>query len=1374
MSVEHAALADHGSAALATPGTGTVVTFYSFKGGTGRTMALANLGWILASQGLRVLVVDWDLEAPGLHRYYHPLLVDPELHGTDGLIDMLRAYVDEALPGPDRRGPGPDPREWLSAPGRLEQYLCGLALDLPDGGKLDLMPAGRQNAAYSAAVTSFNWRSFYTRADIRGAEFLYALREQWTGNYDYVLIDSRTGVSDTSGICTVLMPDTVVDCFTLGAQSIRGGVDAARAIVDADEREIRVLPVPMRVEDAERAGLAAGRDLAHDAFDPYLERWLSPERRAGYWRDVEVPYKPFYAYEEVPATIVDRPQQGRSLLAAFERLAAWLTDGRVSALRPLPDLARRRLYAAYLRTGRTRSRQVHVSYAPKDRVWAEWISETLRGFGYLVSLHSAAVPLDPGPVHAAALPETAGPLDGDGRLLALLTPEYTALPRAREIWRRLTGQAPVGDSGGLLAVRIGGAEGMEPPQFAGHRALDLALGSAEQAEAQLFELIGPAPGAGRWMETAGTGETTVPHPARFPDGRPPVQELPPRLPTFTGRMRLLEAVRDGFTADSDAAPVQVLYGIGGVGKSQAAIEYAHRFAAGYDVLWWVPAQQPAVIPQKLAELAPGLGLETDGDVTRTARAVLDALASGRPYHRWLLLFDNAEDPELLDPWLPAAGPGGHVLVTSRDRRWARRPGRTEVEVFDRAESVELVRHFNSGVERADAERIAELLGDLPLAVGQAAAWLQETPMPAATYADLLDETLTDILDRSVRGTPVAVAAEEEADDGGGPAGRGAAAEGLNATATAATWRIAGSDLRRINAPAARLLEVCGFLGPEAIPIPILYSPPVIEAIGLPPGTSDHRLEVGEILRTCNQFNLARYDHTAGTLVVHRIVQALLREQVGEADRARVRGAAHRALALADPGDPDTPHQWPRYAELLPHLWPSGAADSTDPAVRQWIVNSVRYLWRRSLHDAGRELAEGVLARWREAGPQGTEADVKVQLLRVQLGNIQRSLGLVREAYETDRDAFDRLTELVGRDHPDTFPAATSLGGDLRHLGRYQEARELDEVTLAAARRVLGSDHRRTLMVENNLAVSIMLVGDLGEALARHEVLYHRKLELFGRRSPFTVLDGLLRGHLLREVGRPAEALSRLDKTVRRSRDVFGEHHDETLLARRYRSATLRRLGRLPEALVEAEDVHRQLYGRYGLDHPGTAGVAGTLAAVLGALGDGGQAVVLADESYRYHRDHLGEGHPMERLAAGNLAVALRRAGRSEEARSMAGEVADDLLRLLGDRHPWVAVARFNRANDSAREGAYGEAVTLTTAAVRTLGGRLGQDHPDTLAASANLALALTALGDPEGAVLGARTLSRARAVPYLGENHPLTESIRVKEWLDTSIELPPA
>ncbi|WP_395294769.1 FxSxx-COOH system tetratricopeptide repeat protein [Kitasatospora hibisci] len=1345
MTADQVALAD-GSAALSAPGTGSVVTFYSYKGGTGRTMALANLGWILASQGLKVLVVDWDLEAPGLHRYYHPLLIDPELHATDGLIDLLRAYVDQALPGPGDAA-ATAPAQWLAEPGRMDRYLCGLALDLPAGGRLDLMPAGRQNAAYSAAVTSFNWRSFYTRADVRGAEFLLALRERWTGSYDYVLIDSRTGVSDTSGICTVLMPDTVVDCFTLGAQSIRGGVDAARAIVDADEREIRVLPVPMRVEDAERAGLAAGRDLAHDAFAPYLDRWLSADRRADYWRDVEVPYKPFYAYEEVPATIVDRPQQGRSLLGAFERLADWLTDGRVRTLRPVPDRARRRLYAAYLRTGRTRSRQVHISYAPGDRVWAEWAAAAMAGFGYLTSLHGAAAPLDPGPPGDSALPEAAGPLDGDGRVLVLLSPEYAALPRGREIWRRLTSAEQDGGAAGLLALSTADpGDGPLPEPFAGHPVRALARGSAEQAETQLFELLGPPPGAGRWLEAE---EEAAPPPARFPAGRPAVQGLPPRLPSFTGRGRLLETLRDGFTLGPAAEPVQVLYGMGGVGKSQAAVEYAHRFAPSYDVLWWVPAEDPAGVPQRLAELAAELGLENGGDVARTARAVLDALGRGRPYLRWLLVLDNAEDPEHLAPWLPAGSVDGHVLVTSRDRRWARHRGRTEVEVFDRAESVELVRRFNAGVPAAEADRIAELLGDLPLAVGQAAAWLHETPMPAATYAELLDETLTDILDRSVR------------------------ADAEYSTVTAATWRIAGADLRRINAPAARLLEVCGFLGPDAIPIRLLYSAPVIEAVGLPPGTPDGRLAMGEILRTVNQFNLARYDQAGGTLSVHRITQALLRDQVAEADRDRVRTAARAALALADPGDPDAREHWSRYAELLPHLWPSGAPDSTDPAVRQWIVHTVRYLWHRSLHTAGRDLAERVLARWLEVDGPAAENDPATLLLRVQLGNLQRSLGDVREAYATDRAVLERLRTVLGGDDARTVAAASSLGGDLRHLGRYSEARELDRETLATALRALGPDHPRTLLAAHNLALATFLDGDLAEALRHQEEAYRRQYEEFGPRSQYTLGGADLYARMLREAGRFTEALTLLETVVRESGEALGENHDTTLRASRNLGVTLRQVGRYREALTNAEDVHRRLLDRHGADHPDTAVAAGNLAAVLGAIGDLDRAVPLAEEAHRCHRDGLGEAHPATLLTAGNLAVLLRRAGRTGEARRLSEEALTGLRAVLRPGHPHLGLAMLNHADDLAETGEERAALALSESAAALLAEAVGPDHPDTLVAEASTALGLAAVGDRERAAdLSERALSLARET--LGQDHPVTAAIRAGRRIGREVEPPPA
>ncbi|WP_117489116.1 FxSxx-COOH system tetratricopeptide repeat protein [Kitasatospora xanthocidica] len=1260
--------------AAAPSATGSIVTFYSFKGGTGRTMALANLGWIMASQGLRVLVVDWDLEAPGLHRYYHPLLIDPELSGTPGLIDLLRGYVDQALP---RAGeaPGLGPREWLAEPGHLDRYLCGLALDLPAGGRLDLMPAGRQDSAYSAAVTSFNWRSFYTRNDIRGAEFLTALREQWTSSYDYVLIDSRTGVSDTSGICTVLMPDTVIDCFTMSAQSIRGGVDAAHSIADSDVRDIRVFPVPMRVEEAERSGLAAGRDFVREAFAPYLERWLSGERAETYWRDVEVPYKPFYAYEEVPATVADRPRQHRSLLSAYERLAAWLTDGRVRELRPVPDRVRRRLYAAYLRPGRTRSRQVYVSYAPGDRMWAEWAVAALTGFGYVATLRSAATPTEP----SGALPEVDGPLDGDGRMLALLSPEYLALPRAGELWRR-SGE---GEEGALAAVSVAAVPLPDP--FDSRAVVELASCQAESAESRLFELLGPPPGAGRWVEAE---ESAAPS-ARFPGSRPVVCSLPQRDPAFTGRAVLLDRLRDGFTGRPAGTPVQVLYGMGGVGKSQTAVEYAHRFAAGYDVVWWVRAEQPADIPQQLADLAEVLGLPVDGDVQQAARGLLDHLAHARPHARWLLVYDNAEDPDQLTSWLPAGTTDGHVLVTSRNRRWARHPGRVEVEVFDRVESVRLVGRFNPAIDPLDAGRIAERLGDLPLAVGQAARWLQETPMPVASYLQLLDEELTEVLDRPI--------------PGGGQA------------AVAATARIVGTDLRRVSPPAVRLLELCGFLGPDAIPIELFYSGPAIKAIG-PPQGEDERLAIGDILRIVDQYGMVRYDaRGGGTLGVHRIVQAVLRDQVDPADRPSVRAAVHRALALVGAGDPDQAADWPRFAMLLPHLGPSGAVESADPDVRQWIRGSVRYLWQRGLLEAARDLATRALEHWDEAG-------LPTLFLRVELANVRRLQGAAQDAYRIDRAAWEQLTALLGPEHLKTIAAAGGLGGDLRQLGRYREAQELDRRTLSAAERSLGPAHPRTTMMINNLALSDFLAGDLHSALARHAEALRRQRAVLGGDSLYTLSSVVNHARDLRELGRYEEALTLLTDAVERYRARYGEDHDGTLKALRHLGAVLLRLGRHEEARAADEEAHRRLLARHGADHPETAAAAGHLAADLAASGETDRAIALAREVSGYHRARLGDEHPTTLLAAGNLAVLLRRSGRAEEAAELSGRALEGLRAQLGGRHRYVGVTMLNHANSLVDAGDPAAARELGERAAAVLAESLGSDHPYSRAAVRNLTL----------------------------------------------------
>ncbi len=161
------------------------------------------------------------------------------------------------------------------------------------------------------------------------------MREDMKQKYDYVLIDSRTGLSDVADICTIELPDVLVVCFTLSDQSIEGAANVARQIRGRyRDRNIRILPVPMRIEDGEKEKLDVGRAMARMRFEGFPEG-LSQEKSAQYWASVEVPYKPFYAFEETLATFGDEPGSPTSLLASFERISDAVTGGQVAAMQPI-------------------------------------------------------------------------------------------------------------------------------------------------------------------------------------------------------------------------------------------------------------------------------------------------------------------------------------------------------------------------------------------------------------------------------------------------------------------------------------------------------------------------------------------------------------------------------------------------------------------------------------------------------------------------------------------------------------------------------------------------------------------------------------------------------------------------------------------------------------------------------------------------------------------------------------------------------------------------------------------------------------------------------------------------------------------------------
>ena len=438
-----------------------------------------------------------------------------------------------------------------------------------------------------------------------------------------------------------------------------------------------------------------------------------------------------------------------------------------------------------------------VSHAGADRAWAEWVAWQLTDAGYTVELDAWDWAV--GQNFMLAMSDALARCD---RVLALFSPAYFERTRyTTDEWTAALVHVQETAQGRLVPVRVENVPAEDMPAVL--RPLifcDLFGLDAAEARRVLLEAVqGPKrpdgepvfPGSGTpggLRKLGGAGP-------RLPGSVPRVWNLPARNPGFTGRDGLLVAVREQLLA-GDKAVVQAFQGMGGVGKTQLAIEYAYRFAGAYDLAWWVNAEQAGLIGDQFAALGAALGCVQAGAGVEAVRAAV--LGELRERGRWLLVFDNAENPADITGWLP--GGGGHVLITSRERTWAEVAAPVEVDVLARDESVALLQDRIAGLGAADADRLADQLGDLPLAVAQAAGFMAETGMPAAEYLDLLRTQAGQLLDQAAPGSSYP-------------------------RSLAAATRLTADRLDRDDPAAAQLASVCAFLAPEPIPEGLFTSAP---------------------------------------------------------------------------------------------------------------------------------------------------------------------------------------------------------------------------------------------------------------------------------------------------------------------------------------------------------------------------------------------------------------------------------------------------------------------------------------------------------------------------------------------------------------------
>ncbi|MFF7173794.1 FxSxx-COOH system tetratricopeptide repeat protein [Streptomyces pseudovenezuelae] len=1328
-------------------GNGRIVTFYSYKGGTGRTMALANAAWILASGGQRVLAVDWDLDAPGLDRFLHPFLDQEQLRTKAGVLNLFSSFsqaVTERLhlqkqqaTAVDEGHPGEEEAAWVAEQARFNHCVIPVNWQFPGRGQLDFISAGAQNSQYLAAFSQFNWMPFWD--GWHGPRLLQALREELCQHYDYVLVDSRTGLNDVSDICTVMLPHVLVVCFTPSSQ----GIDGAHAVASKIDgiygyRNIRIVPVLTRVEDAngEADRLEATRQQVRSRFAETLRRHHSDRDPLDYWGKAEIPYRPSYAYEEMLAPFRDAPGSHSSMLAACERLTGIISDGEVTSLTRIDEGVRQHQLELYKRQRPLGNSDVYLSFVPEDRTWADWIAHVLRTTGFRV--HLAPSGTVPGRL---VKDETEQGVDSAFQTVAVLSNAYLRSDQARTVWEKIASIDSLGSRRSLIPVKVDDVRVSAP--YSERQAADLVACGADEAqaaEALLRALDAATPSGVHPATTDGDGP-------RYPGAEPPVWLVPLRTTAFTGRAGMMEDLREQLRRGSGTV---LLRGMGGAGKTLLAQEFAHRFRGDYDVVWHIQADQRNLAVEQYAWLAPKIGVQERKNPTDTAAAVRDALRRGLPYHRWLLILDNAEGPESLTDLLVSGG-SGHVIVTSqRSEGWDRHAEIVEVGVFDRGESITHLRNRLPECTVEEADAVAEALGDLPLAVEQAAAALKESGIGTEEYVSQLQNQ------------PAADTEGISPDD--------------QLLDVSQAWRVAIAQLSKNYPPAVQLLRLASWFSPEPISFDLLQSTEISRALRGGSAVLDSTQMISRGFQELNRYSLAKVDRRSQSLQVHRLVQMSVRASMTEEDQRATSEAVYRTLVAARPekDDPEDHHTWERYRIIWPHLGTPWALSTRTSGIRKLIVDRVRQLRRRGELKQALDLSRRVLTEWSK--PQNGGRDERWALhMEFQIANILRAQGRYTESLAIDQDVLRRQREtLKDEDDLHILMTAGSNAADLRGLGRFTDALAYDRQTRRKFIELYGDDHQRSLLASSNLAVSLRLSGQYYEALELDQSTLETRESIFGTNHTNTIESAINHGRDLCDCGEYDKAVRQLRSTYKLCLEDpgYGESSPITHNAAKALTVSLRRAG----LAAEAEELTRRVLEAMG-DEEGRASPERLLLelSLAGDLAAQGRAQEAADLARMVlagcqRPEGFGELHPHTIACMTNYAVYLYAAGEAAVSLTCAEQAAAAFESIFGEDHLFGVMCRVNVANAQASLGNRAAARTLYEEAYDRLRESLKPDHPATLVCSANMAILLDELHE-ETVADAKRQETLGAMTRRLGADHPYTVALR--EWNRSGLELDP-
>jgi tetratricopeptide (TPR) repeat protein len=984
-----------------------------------------------------------------------------------------------------------------------------------------------------------------------------------------------------------------------------------------------------------------------------------------------------------------------------------------------------------------------VSYSSADHAWAQWIAWQLEQAGYSTLIQ--AWDFRPGSNFVLEMDRATGQAE---RTIAVLSPAFLESPYTSAEWAAAFREDPTGERRKLVPVRV---RACEPGRLLGSVVwIDLVELSEDEARERLLSGLSPARRKPR--EAApfpGEAQLTASRHPTFPLPGPTIWNVPVATRTFSGRRGALDRLvaslhRDGSVTVTQA---QAIHGLGGVGKTQLAARYAREHQDEYDVVWWVRAEQQDTRLSDYAELAHRLGLVADAnDDLEAARAAAKTWLERS--HRWLLVFDNASEPAELHCLMPE-GSGGHILITSRAHADWRAVGAEPIalDVFTRDESHGFLQDRTGQADEDAAEVLAEALGDLPLALEQAASYVNRQAIDIATYCRRLWERAPELFAQD---------------------------RPLDYEHTVATTWSMSFDLVRVVPGASDVVCLCGYLASERIPRELIDR---WLRQHQPEASAD---QVTEALLSVGLVAAADDD----AVNMHRLVQRVARSRMTTEQRQGVAAQTVALLLDAFPADAADPSAWETCSALVPHVL--AVVDRPDAnvqgsaAIADLLSKVATFRQGRAEFEAARAAAERALdLHQRVHGPDHPQVAATLTRLATaldQLGETEPAQGALERALRINERHY-------GPTHPETATTLMHLAAAFARGGKLEKARKVNERALAVTEKCLGADHPQAGAILRNLGIVLDQLGDpyasldhleravsvtahalgdehvevaatlvnLGSVLralgrgpqARDALL--RALAIsesaFGPEHPYVAASLGNLGSLLDELGDHAAAADLNRRALQISRQVYGPAHPHTAIRLAKLAVSERNLGRIDEAREHLLAAARITEATRGPEHHDLAGILANLGSVLHDAGEHQDALRALCRSLEIERTAVGATSAGVATTLVHIAITQQSMGDLAAAEASLSEALDIQRQLFRDDHPTVAVTLFNQGLVLIRSGRPKEAVSAFTAALAINERIFGGAHPTVANTLLGLAAALDESGDLDAAE-GARERAR--------------------------------